>query len=50
MVGSSISSTSHVAIDLIVLETQTVEHFPRLCFQRIAAQVFVLFLNVAEAV
>ena len=41
---------AHVAIDLIVFETQTVKHFARLCFESVAAKVFVLFLHMAEAV
>ena len=38
-----------VAIDLIVLEAESVQHFAGLRFERVAAEVFVLFLHVAEA-
>ena len=40
---------AHVAIDLVVLEAQAVQHLARLRFQRIAAQVLVLLLHLAEA-
>ena len=39
-----------VAVDLVVLESQAVQHFARLRFERVAAQVLVLFLHFAEAV
>ena len=38
-----------VAIDLIVLKAQAVQHLARLRFERIAAQMLVLFLHFAEA-
>ena len=39
-----------VAIDLVVLETESVEHFAGLGFERVAVQVLILFLHLAEAV
>ena len=38
-----------VAIDLVVLEAEAVQHFARLRFERVAAEMLVLFLHVAEA-
>ncbi len=40
---------AHVAIDLVVLKAQPVQHLARLRLQRVAAQMLVLFLHVAEA-
>ena len=40
---------AHVAIDLVVLEAQPVQHLARLRFERVAAQVLVLLLHLAEA-
>ena len=39
-----------VAIDLVVVEAEAVQHFARLRLERVAAEVLVLFLHVAEAV
>jgi len=39
---------AHIAIDLIVFETEAMEHFARLGFERVAAEVFVFFLGVSE--
>ena len=41
---------AHVAIDLVVLEAQTVQHLSGLRLQCVAAQMIVLLLDVAEAV
>ena len=38
-----------VAIDLVVLEAEPVQHFARLRFERVAAEVLVLLLHFAEA-
>ena len=38
-----------VAVDLIVVEAEAVEHFARLRFERVAAEVLVFFLHFAEA-
>ena len=38
-----------IAVDLVVLEAEAVQHFARLRFERVAAQVLVLFLHFAEA-
>ena len=38
-----------VAIDLVVLEAEAVQHFARLRFERVAAQMLVLLLHFAEA-
>ena len=40
---------AHVAIDLVVLEAEAVQHFARLRFERVAAQMLVLLLHFAEA-
>ena len=41
---------AHIAINLVFLKAQSVQHFARLSFEGIAAEVFVLFLHFAEAV
>ena len=38
-----------IAIDLIVFEAEAMQHFAGLRFERVAAQMLVLFLHVAEA-
>ncbi len=40
---------AHVAIDLVVFKAQPMQHFARLRLQRVAAQMLVLFLHLAEA-
>jgi hypothetical protein len=42
--------SAHVAINLIIFESQTVEHFTGFRLQRVTAQMFVLLLNVTEAI
>jgi response regulator RpfG family c-di-GMP phosphodiesterase len=51
----SAGESAHVAINLIIFElqtpeSQTVEHFTGLRFERVTAQMLVLLLNVTEAV
>jgi hypothetical protein len=40
--------SADVAVDPAVVESESVQHFPRLAFKRVAAEVFVFFLNFAE--
>ena len=40
---------AHVAIDLVVLEAEAVQHLARLRFQRVAAEMLVRLLHLAEA-
>ena len=40
---------AHVAVNPLVVEAEAVEDFPRLAFDRVAAEVFVLLLHLAEA-
>ena len=43
-------SAPDVAIDLVVLEAEAVQHLARLRFQRVAAEMLVLLLHLAEAI
>src|SRR5215469_8791214 len=45
----SARESAHVAVNLIVFESKTVEHFPGLRFERVTAQMFVLLLHMTEA-
>ena len=40
---------AHVAIDLVVVEAEAVEHFARLAFERVAAEMVVFLLHDAKA-
>ena len=39
---------SHIAVDALVGETQAMQHFARLAFERVAPEVLVLFLHLAK--
>src|SRR5579872_2561856 len=45
----SAGESANVAVNLIVLESQAMEHFTGLRFERVTAQVLVLLLHMTEA-
>jgi hypothetical protein len=46
----SARESAHVAVNLIVFEPQTVEHFTGLRLERVTSQMFVLFLHMTETI